>query len=304
MTKIFLLVVFAASMLFSNSSYSAIPASEIDDEKKYNLGKELFFDPNLSSTKTISCASCHLFSKGGADGLRVSVGVNNQNGVVNSPSIFNTRFNIAQDWIGEYATIKKRTEMAFLSKIEMAGDFKELLKYIDSNENLSSQFKKIYSTVTKDNAFDSIAYYVSNLTTPNSKFDRYISGELDVLNKDEKKGYELFNNYGCVSCHNGVNIGGNMYQKYGLFREDEIIRDENLGRFSITKKEYDKYVFKVPSLRNVSKTAPYAHHGKLESLKDVIKEMGEHQLGVDISKDDIEKIELFLKTLDGDTPNE
>ena len=304
MTKLILFIVISFKVLFADPLFSIIPKLKIENKDKYNLGKKLFFDQNLSSSKSVACANCHIFELGGADGNRVSYGVYGKAGIINSPSIFNTKFNIAQDWVGECTTVKDRSKMAFLSKIEMAGDVKETLKYIKSNKSLNNLFQKVYNDFNGDNIFDAIAYYVEHLTTPNSRFDKFLQGDTKALNENEKKGYRLFKDYGCVSCHNGVNIGGNLYQKFGIFNKDEIKRDDNLGRYQITKKEYDKYVLKVPSLRNVSKTAPYMYNGRITKLKDVIKEMGEHQLGIDIPLKDILSIESFLKTLDGDIPND
>ena len=304
MLKVFICIAIVLNILFANPSFSVTPKIKIENKDKYDLGKKLYFDPNLSSDKTVACVNCHIFELGGADDNRVSYGVHNKTGVMNSPSIFNVKFNIAQDWIGKYTTVKDRSKMAFLSKIEMAGNTKDALRYIKSNKTLNDLFKKVYNNFDGDNIFDAIAYYVEHLTTPNSKFDKFLKGDIKALSKDEIKGYKLFKDYGCVSCHNGVNVGGNMYQKFGIFNEDEIKRDDNLGRYNITKNEYDKYVFKVPSLRYVSKTSPYLHNGKIDDLQEVIKEMGEYQLGVEIPSKDILLIELFLKTLEGDIPNE
>jgi len=305
MLKLFLLIIISLKVVFADPSFSPIPKVRIEDKEKYELGKRLYFDPNLSSDNTIACVNCHILELGGADGNRVSPGVDDMIGVINSPTIFNTKYNIAQDWIGEYSTIKERTKMAFLSKIEMNGDLKDTIKHIKSNQDLNARFLKVYDNYkNEDNIFDAIAYFVKNLTTPNSKFDKFLKGNTTALNKDQKDGYLLFKDYGCVSCHNGINIGGNMYQKFGIFNEQEINRDGNIGRYKITKKEIDKNVFKVPSLRNIAKTSPYMHHGKINNLREVIKGMGEYQLGIDIPLDDILKIELFLITLDGDIPNE
>ena len=300
--RLFTVNIFIVSFVFADLYFSAIPMEKIKNEKKYNLGKWLFFDKNLSADKTISCASCHDFSKGGADGSSVSLGVARRKGVFNSPTIFNDRFNVTQDWSGEYTTIKDRAKMAFLSKIEMAGDIHKVVEYVKSDKYLQKEFKEIYKTINEDVIFDAIAYFVSNLTTPNSKFDKYLKGDATALNKDEKEGYKLFKNYGCASCHNGVNLGGNMYQKIGIFNEDKIIRDKYLGRYKITKKESDKYVYKVPSLRYVTKTFPYLHNGSVKDLKKVIKMMAKYQLGVEMSNEDAVKIELFLKSLVGDIP--
>ncbi len=305
MIKIITLILFTVKLLIADPSFSVIPNIKIENKAKYNLGKKLFFDPNLSSDKTVACVNCHLLELGGADGNIVSPGVDDTIGVINSPSIFNTKFNISQDWTGEYPTIVGRTKMAFLSEIEMNGDVEKSIKYIKSNIDLNNEFLKVYGSYkNQDDMFDAIAYYVEHLTTPNSRFDKFLKGNTKALNKDEIKGYKLFKNYGCASCHNGVNIGGNMYQRFGIFDVHNINRDENLGRYNITKKDIDKYVFKVPSLRHVVKTSPYLHHGEIDDLQEVIKEMGEHQLGINIPLDDIVRIELFLKTLDGDIPNE
>jgi len=296
--------VFLVSILCADPSFSPIPISKIENKEKYNLGKELFFDVNLSKDKTVACVNCHVLELGGADGRKFSLGAHQTNGVINSPTIFNTKFNISQDWTGEYTTIKGRSKMAFLSEIEMSGNIDDIIEYIGETKSLNDKFIEIYGLVSDENIFDSIGYYVENLTTPNSKFDKFLKGDREILSDDEFDGYTLFKNYGCVSCHNGVNIGGNMYQKFGIFNENEINRDENLGRYKVTKKMYDKYVYKVPSLRNISKTSPYFHNGKVKKLSDTIYEMGKHQLGINIAKSDILKIELFLNTLNGEIPYE
>ena len=299
----FILTLFISTFLFADLSYSAIPNIEIKNMKKYQLGKLLFFDPNLSSDKTVACVHCHYLTSGGTDNLRVSYGVQLREGTMNSPSIFNTKFNQYQGWLGEYTSINERAEAAFLNKVEMDGNFSEAITYIKSNKKLITLLQTVYSEITKESIIDSISYYVSHLLTPNSKFDKYLNGDDKAYSQNEKQGYELFKDYGCVSCHNGVNVGGNMYQKFGLFNEDKITHYD-YGRYKITKKEYDKYVYKVPSLRNVAKTFPYFHHGNTDTLQGAIKFMGRYQLGVEIPQDDIIKIEIFLKTLNGDIPNE
>jgi len=297
MFKIFIFFLFTNSILYANPSFSPIPKIDIENKDKYKLGKILFFDPNLSSNKKIACVNCHMLNLGGSDQKKLSQGVSREKSRVNSPTIFNTRFNIAQDWIGDSLTIKDRTKRAFLSPTEMDGNPKKALEYIKSEKELKELYSKVYNRFEEDNIFDAITYYVENLTTPNSKFDRFLKGDKNLEEK-EYDGYKLFKSYGCVSCHNGVNIGGNMYQKFGIFHEEKIKRKKNLGRYELTKKEYDRYVFKVPSLRNISKTYPYMHNGKIDNLKKVIKEMGKYQLGTIIPDNDVDKIELFLKTLE------
>ncbi|MCF6172333.1 MAG: c-type cytochrome [Campylobacteraceae bacterium] len=287
--------------LIAEPSFKAIPTIKIANQKKYQLGEELFFNPNLSSDKTIACASCHNFSLGGADNNAKSFGVKGRVGSVNTPTIFNTRFNIDQDWIGLSKTINKKSIAAFLNHNEMNGDINNVIIYIRQNKSLKDKFIKLYGKINKNTIFNAISYYVENLTTPNSKFDKFLNGDKTVLNEDEKKGFKLFKKYGCVSCHNGINIGGNMYQKIGIFSN---INFKNKGKYKISHNKLDLFVFKVPSLRNITKTAPYLHNGKIFELKKVIYKMGEYQLGIKIPNDDINFIALFLKTLEGEIPNE
>ena len=148
---------------------------------------------------------------------------------------------------------------------------------------------------------DAIVEFEKALVTPNSKFDKYLLGNEDILSSDEKEGFTLFKDLGCISCHNGVNIGGNLFQKMGIVKEYKT-SNNNLGRYNVTKEISDKYYFKVPSLRNIEYTAPYLHDGSEYSLKNVIRIMLDYQVGFDISNDEIKKIELFLKTLSGETP--
>ena len=304
MIKVLIFLLLSISFSYSDPSFTPIPIQNIDDKVKYNLGKKLFFDKNLSKDKTVACVNCHILESGGADALPVSFGIDGIKGKVNSPTIFNTKFNIVQDWTGKANTIKQRANEAFLNKTEMAGNIKETINYIKSTKQLYKEFNIAYKVINSDSIFDAIAYYVSNLTTPNSKFDKFLKGDIRALNKNQKDGYLLFKSYGCVSCHNGINVGGNMYQKFGIFDEQELYRDGNFGRYNITKKEVDKNVFKVPSLRNIARTSPYLHHGGIDTLEEVIRQMGEHQLGVNIPLDDILKIKQFLTTLNGEIPNE
>ncbi len=301
-TLIFLISSF--SFLVADVSFSPIPIEQITQKKKYAVGKWLYFDTNLSKDKTVSCATCHDFSLGGSDNLKTSKGIEGLQGKLNAPTIFNAKYNIAQDWIGEVGTIKERAKLAFLNKIEMAGDFTKLIEYITKHPKLSKAFLEVYSKISQESILDALSYYTMNLTTPNARFDKYINGDVTALSKEELQGYRLFKEYGCASCHNGINLGGNMYQKFGIFNEENLLRDDNLGRYQLTSQEYDRYVFKVPSLRNISRTAPYSHNGSIKSLRDMIAIMGEFQLGIKFSTSEIEKIERFLKTLDGEIPYE
>jgi len=301
--KIIYLFFIFINVLWADPSFGIIPNINIEDKDKYNLGKQLFYDKNLSKDKKISCASCHNLELYGTDNKKVYRGVNNSIGKLNSPTIFNTKFNISFDGAGETTTLLSRTKMSFLKESEMAGDIKEMLYYISSDLALSNSFVNVYGAVTPNNVFDSISYFVENLLSPNSKFDLFLQGDDSLLNEDELKGYTLFKEYGCVSCHNGINVGGNMYQKLGVFKEPKL-DDNTLGRYRITHLELDKNVFKVPSLRNITKTAPYLHDGSFKTLDTTIERMGIFQLGIKIDSKDIYYIKKFLNTLTGDTVDE
>jgi len=290
--------------LNADSAFGIIPDVKITNIQKYIMGKRLFHDTNLSKDKKISCSSCHDLDRYGTDNKISFQGTENIVGKLNSPTIFNTKFNIAQDGAGRASTIKDRTKISFLAQDEMGGNVRKLIQYIYSDPILYDDFIDIYGDVTGDKIFDSIAYFVENLLTPNSKFDKFLKGDKSVFNNSEMEGYHLFKKYGCSSCHNGLNIGGNMYQKLGVFSDFEDNDDNSLGRYTVTGKEYDKNVFKVPSLRNIAKTAPYLHDGSIPNLKKTIYEMGKLQVGIEISDKDILKIESFLKTLTGEITNE
>lgn len=292
--------------IFSLSEMLITPIpSDIElNNKKVLLGKMLFNDTRLSKDDTISCASCHDISNGGDDNRAFSIGVNNQVGTVNSPTILNSSLNFVQFWDGRVNTLEEQAVGPIHNPIEMNSNFVEIISKLKNDDVYKKQFSQIYNTtINKNNIIDAIVEFEKSLTTPNSKFDLYLKGQKDILNEKEKKGYELFQSYGCISCHNGVNLGGNLFQKVGIidsyFKEDET----NLGRYNITKQNKDKFYFKVPTLRNIELTAPYLHNGSLKDLRSVIEIMIKYQVGAIYEDKDVENIELFLKTLTGEIPN-
>jgi cytochrome c peroxidase len=182
------------------------------------------------------------------------------------------------------------------------------LATLKNDPRYSKKFSQIYADgVTKNNVSDAIAEFERALITPNARFDQFLRGKKHALNDKEFKGYQKFKSYGCVSCHQGINVGGNMYQTMGVmgdyFKDRKTpAREADLGRFLITGKEEDKHVFKVPSLRNVASTAPYFHDGSIPTLEAAVDTMAKYQLGRQMSKEDIESIVAFLKTLSGERP--
>ena len=281
---------------------SPIPLQAKVDARKAELGKRLFFETRLSKDDSISCASCHDLDSGGADSGEVSFGVDGKSGDMNSPTVFNAAYNIAQFWDGRAQDLKEQAKGPITNPVEMASDEAQVVEKLSADAAYVKSFQEIYAgKITLDNVSDAIAEFEKTLITPNSKFDLFIKGENVEFAQDEKDGYSLFKNLGCVSCHNGINIGSNMFQKFGIFadRNDSF---NHLGRFNVTKNENDKYYFKVPTLRNIEKTAPYFHDGSAKTLQDAVRTMGLYQLGQELSREEIEKITSFLRTLTGESP--
>lgn len=279
------------------SSIEPIPQTVEYNYEKALLGKKLFFDPILSKDNSISCATCHDLKNGGDDGLKFSVGIDGQIGDINAPTVLNSFFNFRQFWDGRAHNLEEQALGPIENPVEMGHDFATLVKKLKVT-TYNKDFKKIYiDGITKENLADAIAEFEKTLITPNSAFDRFLKGDETAITSFEKEGYELFRSKGCISCHNGVNIGGNLYSKFGMIVD---IDSKHLGKYNITKNEWDKYYFKVPSLRNISLTAPYFHDGRYDTLKEAVKTMSLVQLGRPITEKEIEKIVAFLKTLNGE----
>ena len=264
------------------------------DRQKAKLGRMLFFDPTLSRDSTISCASCHKADRGWADERVVSLGVYGRKGRVNSPTVLNAVYNFKQFYNGRADTLKEQAKGPLHEAFEMDMDDALLQERLQANSEYKKLFHALYKDgITVDNVVDVIAEFEKRLTTSNAKFDRYLKSEA-TLTQEEKQGYKLFRVYGCITCHNGMNVGGNSFQKLGIVIAYENCYDD---RFAITKRTFDKCVYKVPTLRNIEKTAPYFHDGSAKTLREAIKKMAYHNLGFELEDDDIKSIEAFLKTL-------
>jgi cytochrome c peroxidase len=276
------------------------------DRDKAMLGKRLFFDTRLSRTNKLSCASCHDFAKGGADGSVRSHGVDGRLGPFNSPSVFNTAFNFRQLWTGKAVNLEEQVDMVISNPTVFDSSWDAILARLAADAAFARDFQRSYPDgLTRRNATDAIVAFERSLVTP-SRFDAWLRGDKNAISDEEKQGYAKFKSYGCVACHQGVNVGGNMFQRFGVVREVPARKGEgqeiDLGRYLVTGKESDKYVFKVPSLRNVGKTAPYFHNASAATLEDAVDVMIKYQLGRPASPKDRDLIVKFLRTLDGDVP--
>lgn len=301
--KSYLFILLMPFYLFSSNLITPIPKERNLNYLKVELGKMLFFDKRLSKDNTISCASCHDIKNGGDDGKNLSIGIDGKIGEMNAPTVLNSKFNFVQFWDGRAKTLQEQATGPIHNPVEMNTNFEEIISKLSKDEKYKELFFKIYKeNLNEQNIIDAIVEFEKSLITPNSKFDRYLNGEKNILTQKELKGYELFKSYGCISCHNGINIGGNLFQKVGIIQSYYKDDKRHFGRYNITKKEEDKFYFKVPTLRNIEHTAPYLHDGSVNDLKSVLKLMLTYQVGTVYEDEDIENLEEFLKTLSGEIP--
>jgi len=269
------------------------------------LGKLLFFDTALSKNHSVSCASCHNLHNGGVDGLTVSFGINNQRGNINSPTVLNSALNFKQFWDGRASSLEDQIDGPINNPKEMGSSWPEVISRLKQNARYQKKFKTLYpdSGISEQTIKHAIATYERSLLTPNSRFDLYLKGQQDAITPAEKEGYQLFISYGCVNCHQGVNMGGNMFEKIGIMHDYFADRgnktEVDLGRYRVTLIEEHKYEFKVPSLRNIALTAPYFHDGQTKTLASAVEKMAYYQLGISLPKQETTSIVDFLKTLTG-----
>lgn len=265
----------------------------------------MFNDPRLSGDGSISCASCHNLDTGGVDRLPRSSGVGGKEGGINAPTVFNSGFNFRQFWDGRAETLEDQIDGPLQNPVEMAGTWPKALAAIAEDPQYAAAFSALYRDgIQSRNVKDAIATFERSLITPNSRFDRFLRGDQTALSEEELAGYDLFKQIGCTSCHQGLHIGGNMYQKLGIMEDYFAVRghitEVDLGRFNITKREQDRYFFKVPTLRNVAVTPPYLHDGSAATLEEAVQVMTRYQLGKKLKKADEVRIVAFLRTLTGE----
>jgi cytochrome c peroxidase len=284
---------------------SPIPSVLPLNERKIVLGGRLFHDRRLSRDGSVACASCHDLGKGGVDGLTQSVGIGGRRGDFNAPTVFNSGFNFRQFWNGRAATLEDQIDGPVQNPKEMGSSWSEVVGKLSRDAAYEAEFKAVYGTpIEPSSVKDAIAEFERSLVTPNSRFDKFLRGERGALTVDELKGYQLFKRYGCIACHQGVNVGGNLYERLGVmspyFDDTAEIAAASLGRMALTGKPEDIHIFKVPSLRNVALTAPYFHDGSVPTLERAVTIMGQFQLGVSIPPADVALIVQFLGTLTGE----
>lgn len=289
---------------FAAEPIQIIPVVQDINLAQVELGKKLFFDPRLSRSGFISCNSCHNLSMGGTDNLKSSIGHKWQQGPINSPTVLNSSMNFAQFWDGRAADLKAQAAGPIANPGEMALTHTLAIDVLASIPQYVMEFKQAFGTdkIDIDQVTEAIAEFEKTLVTPNSRFDLWLLGDKNAITPYELAGYTLFKNTGCVACHNGPAAGGSSFQKMGVV---ETYNSDNPaeGLSAVTGKDADRFLFKVPTLRNVELTYPYFHDGEAATLTEVVNTMGRLQLGKRFTTEENSKIVAFLKTLTGEQPS-
>lgn len=281
------------------------PRAAASDQARVALGERLFHDPRLSHGDRVACASCHELDRGGDDGLVRAVSAAGAALDFNTPTVFNAGSNFRLNWRGNFRTFEEHNEAVLLDAALMNTTWDEVLSKLRADPGYSQGFNAAYrAPPDRENVLDALAVFQRSLVTPNAPFDRYLNGDPEAITPEEQQGFRLFRDYGCAACHQGVNVGGNLFQKFGVFANPfagrKTLTEGDLGRLTITGRDRDRQVFRVPSLRNVAVTAPYFHDGRTASLPEAVEIMGRNQLGREIGRRDVDLIVQFLGTLTGE----
>ncbi|MFP5276837.1 MAG: cytochrome-c peroxidase [Acidobacteriota bacterium] len=273
---------------------------------RVNLGRRLYYDTHLSENNSLSCNSCHDLARYGVDpGNAVSLGHNKNAGTRNSPTVYNAVLEFAQFWDGRAPTLAAQASGPMMNPVEMGMSGPDaVIAILRANPTYVQMFKKAYpeskDPITMDNVTDAIATFESGLVTP-SRWDDYLRGDSKALSEEEKEGLQAYLDAGCASCHAGAAMGGNSYQKLGVFR-DWPDQKSDRGRFDLTHEQSDAMYFKVPVLRNIAETGPWFQNGKVQSLDQAVRLMGEYQTGQKLSAAQVQQIVVFLRALTGPIP--
>ncbi|MEZ4727875.1 MAG: cytochrome c peroxidase [Caldilineaceae bacterium] len=287
--------------LFSALPAEATPLAYQLTEPLVTLGRTLFYDPRLSVNKVQSCNTCHPLNLYGMDGLPVSRGHDGMPVTRNAPTLYNAALHLAQFWDGRSPTVEEQAKAPIVSSGEMGmldpEAVEATLKSIPGYTPLfAAAFPEDPDPITFDHVAQAIGAFERRLMTP-ARFDRFLAGDYGQLNEQEQRGFATFVTLGCPNCHVGVTVGGLQFKKLG---EKEPYPIEDVGRFAVTGLEMDKYVFKVPSLRNVAKTAPYLHNGSIQTLEEMVTLMARYQLGKQVTPAEVTDIIAFFNSLTGE----
>lgn len=281
---------------------SPVPQQTNLDPRKVALGRGLFSDSRLSGGNGVSCTSCHLPQYGLTDNVAISHGLPGAPGLTNTPTIFNIGLNPLLNWSGQTKTLEEQASRVVEQKNTMGAKWPEVVNTLRNDSVLTKAFSAVYDDgIKRENVIDALVEYEKSLNTPDAPFDQYLRGNTTAISEDAKSGYRLFKDYGCISCHQGVNVGGNMLQVFGIFGTPDAAAQGSAtpGSAKDTGISTQEPVFRVPSLRNVAVTSPYFHDGSTKKLEDAINIMANNQLGRDLEKDEVGKLKAFLTSLTG-----
>jgi cytochrome c peroxidase len=281
------------------------PSSRDIDPRRFRLGSDLFHEGRLSSGNSVACVTCHAGALSGADRRQVSTGVGGARGTKNALTVFNAGYNFRQFWDGRAVTLEDQALEPIQNPVEMAHTLDAVLEMLRSDTTYPDRFATVYPDgVTINNMADAIAHFQRiNFIRLQTPFQRYLGGDQEALDEPARRGMQRFREVGCVSCHNGINLGGNSYQKLGAavpyYGDDRGAGPDDAGVMTRSGREHDRHVFRVPGLHGVATTPPYFHDGSVATLGEAIGDMAEYQLGRELDQQDVDDIEAFLRSLGG-----
>jgi len=324
LSQILLTCLFSFATFSTHAAWEALPvqapapANNPQSEAKIELGKMLYFDPRLSQNGVISCNSCHNVMSGGDDNRPHSIGVKDQRGGRGAPTVWNAAFQSVQFWDGRAPSLEEQAKGPVTNPIEMGmADWDTVVKTLKAIPGYAPLFAKAFDndTVTVDNVVNAIAAYERTLITPNSPFDKYVKGDKTAMTEQQIKGMEAFEKTGCTACHSGANFSGpkmpmgtGFFMKFPTFADNDYAKKynfaEDLGKYTVTQKEGDKNMWRIPTLRNIALTAPYFHNGTVTTLEEAVKVMAKVQLNKDLSDEQVKDITAFLNALTGEFPKQ
>ena len=297
------LVVSTRSPKVQSLSVSPIPITSFSSQDKplIKLGMQLFLDPRLSSNGKVSCESCHHLNDNGAELIAVSTGVNGT-GERNSPTVFNVAFNTRFFWDGRANSLQEQIDGPIHNPLEMDSNWHEVIQQLTTDPYYKQAFDELYDeAITEETIKHALVSFMLQLNTPGAPFDRYLMGDEQAISTAAVNGWHKFRSLGCIYCHQGQNLGGNLFQKFGNVQA-LTEQGSDLGRFTITGNRSDKHVFRVPSLRNVATTPPYFHDGRAASLEEAVVVMARTQLGKELEPATLVELVAFLDSLSAPTP--
>jgi cytochrome c peroxidase len=273
-------------------------------QERIDLGRMLYFDKRLSKAQDVSCNSCHQLDAYGVDGEATSPGHKGQRGGRNSPTVYHAAGYFTQFWDGRATNVEEQAKGPILNPIEMAMPSPEAVvarikSIIGYEEPFRRAFPGVADPITYDAVGIAIGAFERKLVTP-ARWDKYLNGDKEALSNAEVEGLKVFTNVGCMVCHTGEYLGGTSYQRVGAVEPWPNQGDP--GRASLTKNDADRMMFKVPTLRNIQKTAPYFHDGSAKTLDQAVRMMGKHQLGLELSEGEVSSIVTWLGSLTGELP--